>query len=208
LRKVTGGFHAWTPDEVRAFEARHPIGSKARLALALLLYTGARRGDVVTFGRQHIRDGWLRYVPRKTSYRRMDPSEKPVLPELARLIAATKTGDLTFLVTEYGRPFTAAGFDAWFRKRCNEAGLPRCTAHGLKKSGATLAAERGATIHQLMAIFDWRTPAQAKVYTDAADRRRLASEAMALLAPSDQSSNIECPTSSVPLSNTLKSNNK
>ena len=41
------------------FEAKHPIGSKARLALALLLYTGQRRGDVVRLGRQHIRNGVL-----------------------------------------------------------------------------------------------------------------------------------------------------
>ena len=63
---ATDGFHTWTVDEVRQFEERHPLGTKARLALALLLFTSARRGDVVTFGRQHVKDGTLRYVPRKT----------------------------------------------------------------------------------------------------------------------------------------------
>jgi integrase len=75
---ATDGFHTWTVEEVRQFEERHPIGTKARLALALMLYTGARRGDVVTFGRQHIKGGVLRYVPRKTRYKRMAVSEKPI----------------------------------------------------------------------------------------------------------------------------------
>ncbi|MGB6445359.1 MAG: hypothetical protein WBF47_09260 [Xanthobacteraceae bacterium] len=66
VRKVayaTSGFHTWSVDEVSQFETRHPIGTKARLALALLLYLGVRRGDVVTLGRQHVKAGWLRMVP-------------------------------------------------------------------------------------------------------------------------------------------------
>jgi integrase len=181
---ATDGFHTWTVDEVRQFEARHPVGTKARLALALLLFTGARRGDVVTLGRQHI----------KTRYRRMTASEKPILPDLAAVIDAGPTGDLTFLVTEYGKPFTAAGFGGWFRKRCDEAGLPHCTAHGLRKAGATLAAEAGATDRQLMAMFDWTSASQATVYTAAADRKRLAREGSLLMVghfQNDKVSNLE-----------------
>ena len=126
IKYATDGFHTWTPDEVRQFEARHPIGTKARLALSLLLYLGVRRGDVVGLGRQHVKDGWLRMVPRKTSYKRKAVSEKPVLPVLADIIARSPTGDLTFLVTSFGKPFTVAGFGNWFADRCNEAGLPQC----------------------------------------------------------------------------------
>jgi hypothetical protein len=53
------GHHTWTEDEIAQFEAHHPIGSKARLALALGLFTAQRRADVVRIGRQHIRDGVL-----------------------------------------------------------------------------------------------------------------------------------------------------
>ncbi len=53
-RKNATAIHSWTDAEIAQFEARHPIGSKARLALALLLYTGQRRSDVVTMGKQHI----------------------------------------------------------------------------------------------------------------------------------------------------------
>ncbi|MEI9901164.1 MAG: hypothetical protein WDN31_14625 [Hyphomicrobium sp.] len=55
------GHHTWTSEELEQFEARHPIGTKARLAFGLLIYTGVRRSDVVRLGRQHVRDGWLKF---------------------------------------------------------------------------------------------------------------------------------------------------
>lgn len=182
VRYATSGFHNWTVGEVEQFRIRHPIGSKGRLALEMVLFSGVRRSDLVTLGRQHVRDGWIRFIPRKTRHKRARLSEKPLLPDLARILSESPCGDLTFLVTAYGRPFTAKGFGGWFRERCDEAKLYHCSVHGLRKAGATLAAESGATVHQLMAIFDWETPGQAKIYTDAADRKRLAGEAMPLLA--------------------------
>jgi integrase len=165
IKYSTDGFHTWTVAEIRKFEERWPIGSKPRLAMALLRYTGARRGDMATFGRQHVRDGFLTYVPNKTKCIRMDASQKPILPELKRIVEASPCGELTFLVTSFGRPFTAAGFGNWFREQCDLAGLPKCSAHGLKKAAATAADEEGATDRQLMAIFDWSTASQANVYT-------------------------------------------
>jgi integrase len=200
IRYSSDGFHTWTVAEVRQYEARHPIGTKARLAIALLLYLGVRRGDVVKIGRQHEKDGWLRFVPSKTSYRRQRMSEKPILKVLADVIARSPTGDFTYLVTNYGKSFTAAGFGNWFRDRCNEAGLPHCSAHGLRKAGATIAAENGATDRQLMALYDWDTAVQANVYTAAADRKRLAGEAARLLA-GDQIENTELSHLTVPPKN-------
>jgi integrase len=193
LRYATDGFHAWTPDEVKQFEAHHAIGTKARLALALMLYLGARRGDVVALGRQHVRDGVIRFVPLKTRRKKMHAIEIPIMPELARIIEASPTGNFTFLMTEWGKPFTANGFGGWFRDRCNEAGLPQCSPHGLRKAGATIAAERGATDRQLMAMFGWESARQATTYTASADRKRLAAEAARLIS-SDQNANIDCPT--------------
>lgn len=203
VRYSSAGFHTWTPAEVEQFEARHPIGSKARLALALLLFTGPRRGDVVTFGRQHVRDGWIRFVPRKTRYKRSTLLEVPIVPELTRILEASPKGELTFLETEYGRAFSAAGFGAWFRKRCDEAGLEHCSAHGLRKAGATIAAERGATDRQLMALYGWTSSSQATVYTAAADRRKLAGEAARILA-GDRTENEPAPPTSAPPSKVLK----
>lgn len=193
LRYATSGFHTWTIGEVRQFEARHPVGTKARLAFALLLFLGVRRGDLVTLGRQHVKNGFIRIVPRKTRHKRKDVSEKPILPILADIIARSPIGAMTYLETQYGKPFTGNGFGSWFRARCDEAGLPHCTAHGLRKAGATIAAENGATDRQLMALFDWTSEKQANVYTAAADKKRLATEAARLIAD-DQTQNENCPT--------------
>jgi integrase len=171
----------WTPADVSAFEARHPVGTKARLALAILLYTGMRRSDAVQFGRQHVKDGWISKPQHKGRVRHPQRLELPLLPALAEVIAATPTGDLAFLATDYGRPFSIAGVGNWFRARCNEAGLPHLSAHGMRKAGAALLADRGATAHQLMAIYGWRSLAEAELYTRAADRKRLAREGLALL---------------------------
>lgn len=193
VKYATGGFYTWTDADVLQYEEKHPIGSSARLALALLLYTGVRRDDVVRLGKQHVKGSTLVFVPRKTRHLRSEASVKPILPELARIIAESPTGEMTFLVTAHGRPFTAAGFGNRFRAWCNKAGLEQCTAHGLRKAGATRAANRGATDRQLMALFDWTSSSQATTYTKKADKTKLAGEAMKLLER-DQTANADCPT--------------
>jgi integrase len=175
-----GGHHSWTVEEVRQFEERHPIGTKARLALALLLWTGVRRSDLVKLGKQHVRDGKLRFTQQKN--RKVNPVQTviPVLPELQQVLDASPTGNLTFLVTASGAPYTVWGFGNWFRDRCVEAGVPG-RAHGLRKAAAAIAAENGATTMQLMAWFDWLTIEQAEVYVRAAQREKMALAAMGTL---------------------------
>jgi integrase len=175
------GFHTWSVEEVEQFRATHPLGTKPRLALELLLLTGSRRSDVVTLGRQMVRDGWLHFVEAKGRGRKPKQRALPVLPDLQVTIDATPSGHLNYLVTAFGKPYTPAGFGNWFRRQCNVAGLPHCSAHGLRKAGATIAAENGATEHQLMAIYGWDSPKQAALYTRAANRRKLAGDAMHLL---------------------------
>jgi integrase len=185
FRYGTIGYHTWSEDEVRQFEERHPIGTKARLALALLLFTGQRRGDVIRFGRQHVRDGKLTFIQRKGRHRKPKQLTLPILPVLQRIIDASPCGDLTFLVNNLNRPFTDAGFGNRFRGWCDQAGLPICTAHGLRKAGATIAANNGATASQLMSIFGWESIKMAETYTRAADQQRLAKSAMHMLETKD-----------------------
>lgn len=181
LKGRQGGHHSWSVDEVAQFEQRHPIGTKARLALALLLYMGQRRSDVVLFGRQHVRGGWLKLTQQKNRNRKPVTLELPVLPALQEIIDASTTGDLTFLVTDLGRPFTGNGFGNKMRQWCDEAGLKHCSSHGLRKAGAAIAAENGATANQLMSIFGWLSLKEAERYTRAAEQKKLAKGAMPLL---------------------------
>lgn len=168
------GFHTWTEDEIAAFEARHLIGSSARLAMSLMLYTGQRRSDAVCLGRQHVQGGRIRLRQWKTG----EAIDIPVHPKLDEIIAAVPAGQLTFLVTSFGRPFGANGFGNWFRDRCDEAGLPHCTAHGLRKAASRRMAEAGCTPHEIMAVTGHRTLSEVSRYTEAARRADLADAAL------------------------------
>src|SRR5262249_28458032 len=141
LRPIKGdGFHTWTEDEIAAFEAHHPIGTKPRLALALLLYTGQRRSDVIRMGRQHIRDGVLTVKQQKTG----KPLAIPVHPELHAILDATPSEHLTLLTTKTGKPYGGNHFGESFREWCDAAGLPqRCKPHGLRKAACRRLAEAG-----------------------------------------------------------------
>jgi integrase len=187
------GHHTWSLDEVRRFEERHPIGTKARLALALLLFTGQRRSDITRLGRQHVRDGKITLTQFKGRNRKPKQLTLPVMPAPQRIIDASPCGEMTFLVNDLNRPFTDAGFGNWFRDRCVEAGVPG-RAHGLRKAGATIAANNGATAHQLMAIFGWETLKMAEKYTRAADQKRLAEAAMHMLDMREQTRTESRPT--------------
>jgi integrase len=174
-RSRSEGIHAWKEPEVAQFEAHHPIGSKSRLALALLQYTAQRRGDVIRMGWQHVKDDTIVLRQQKTGASLVIP----IHPELMRVLVATPRANLTFLVTEFGKPFTAAGFGNWFRERCNEAGLPQCSAHGLRKCAATRLAEAGCSAHEIMAITGHKSLSQVAPYTRSADQVRLARQALA-----------------------------
>ena len=180
--KRQGGFHAWDDAEIAQFEARHPIGTKARLALALLLYSGQRRSDIVVFGRQHVKAGWLHFVQHKNRNRSPVTLQLPILPELQSVIDQSPTGDMTFLVTAFGKPFTNNGFGNWFGDRCREAGLQDRSAHGLRKASARRLAEWGATTEQIKAWCGWKTAKEADRYLREVNQRKLAGSVVTLLA--------------------------
>lgn len=182
LKGRVGGIHAWTLAEVEKYERRHPIGSKARLAFALLLYTAQRRSDIIQFGRQHVRDGWLRFTQFKARNRNPVTLELPVIPILQQIIDSSPTGDLTFLVNDLERPFTQAGFGNKMRQWCNEAGLPECSAHGLRKASAARLAELGCSDREIMAVTGHQTEKEVTRYTRSARQKVMAKSAMKKLA--------------------------
>lgn len=192
------GFHPWSIDEVAAYDAKHPVGTTARLAKDIAMFTGLRRKQVAILGRQHIRDGWIKIVPTKTLKTSGVTVEIPLLPILATSINAAKTGDLTFLINEQGRAFTPNGLGNKFRDWCDSAGLPQCSMHGLRKAGATIAAENGATDNELMAIFGWTTKKQTGLYTRNANRKHLAGKAAHKLIPEQTQDKIVPPDEGLP----------
>ena len=177
------GFKIWPEADIEKYEARHPIGTKARLAFDLMIYLGVRRSDVVKLGPQMERDGKLCFTETKGRGRQVKEHAIPIEPPLRASIDATPTGHLVFLTTAYGKPHSVKGFGNWFKKRCREAGVdPDLSSHGVRKAGATRGADDGATEHELMSMFGWESPKQAALYTRKANRKRLEAGAAAKVA--------------------------
>jgi integrase len=187
--KKMGGFHRWTEAEITKFEERHAIGSRARLAMALGLYTGQARQDVILMGEQHVTDEVLDWVRKKTEDKTGFELAIPVHPELRKIIDATPSGHLNFLVTEFGKPFTAAGFGNWFRDQCNAAGLKHCSFHGLRKAAATRLADAGCDPIEIAAITGHASLKEVERYTKTRDRRKAAQRAMGKLRTGTEVSN-------------------
>ena len=171
------GHHTWTEDEIARFQTAHPLNTRAGLALALLLYTGQRRGDIITMGWQHTtKDGRVVVRQRKTGR----VVSIPIHPELARALAQAPKTDLTFIKTARDVPFSPMGFTNWFRRMCIAAGLPRaCSPHGLRKAACRRLAEAGCSANEIAAISGHASLKEVTRYTAAADREHLADQAIA-----------------------------
>jgi integrase len=153
----------------------------------VLFYTGLRRGDAVILGRQHVRDGWITLRTEKSQGEIIVCI--PVLPILQRTLDAGPTGELAFICGKRGKPLTKESFGNDFKDACRAAGVNK-SAHGCRKIAATRAAENGATVAQLNAIFGWKGTAMASLYTEAAERKRLAADAMRKVQGANETSTI------------------
>jgi len=174
-RKNKDGFAAWTEEDVQRYHAKWPLGTKERVWLDVLLYTGLRRGDAVRIGRQHVKDGVAFLKTEKSGYR--TEVALPILPVLQKTLDAGQTGDLAFICGANGQPLTKETFGNYFREAANAAGVSK-SAHGVRKISATRAANAGATVAQLKALFGWTDNEMPSLYTQTADRRRLARDAI------------------------------
>lgn len=176
LRKIkSGGFHTWTEEQVQQYRDRHPSGTLARLALELILGTGAARHDASIMGRQNIKGTSIWYRRIKTGQDVTLPLA--LLPELQAELRLVPPGQARFF------PYTVESFGNWFRDQCKAADLPdECRAHGLRKYGATRLADNGANELQIMAFLAHKTPQEARRYVAAANRVKLAADALSHLA--------------------------
>lgn len=173
LRYKKKPFYTWTESDAAQFVKRHPQGTKAHLAFMIYSNTGVRKCDLVKLGRGNRRGDTLLVQQTKTA-------EPVVIPMSPALIAEldSVTDRLMYLQTSYGKPFTANGFGNWMRDRCDEAGLPDCSSHGLRKLIATRLAEAGCNENTISAILGWLNNDQAALYTKAASKVKMARAGM------------------------------
>jgi integrase len=170
----TRGFPEWTEEELDQYAAHWPLGTRERVMWGVFCFTGLRRGDAARLGKQHIRNGVITIDTEKTGTR----VTIPVLPELAEILAAGPLGELSVIASKKGQPLRKEVVGNLFKEACIAAGIRGKSAHGIRKAAATRAANNGATVSTLEAIFGWEGGQMAALYTKAADRRRLAAEHM------------------------------
>jgi enterobacteria phage integrase len=202
-RPRTQEIRSWTEAEIEAFEQHWPMRTKQRLAFTLMLHTGQRRSDVHRMTWADVSDGAIRVVQQKTGRKLTIPLHH----DLLEVLAVAQRGHVTIINTQYGKPFTAAGFSQWIRGAITAAGLPLdCQPHGLRKAAGRRLAEAGCTANEIMAILGHKTLAEAERYTREADQLRLAAEAMTKLE--GRSANRIAQTDSAGLGNELKRNDE
>jgi integrase len=171
--------HTWTEEEAELFVKRHPFGTDAYLAFAIMSHTGLRKSDAVKLGKAHISEN---NIVLKSQQKTRASVTIPISEKLADALALVE-GRTTFLVNSYDRPFTANGFGNWMRDRCNEACLPQCSSHGLRSLIATRLAEAGAGDSTISAILGHKTNRQAAIYTQAANRKKMAQQGITMINP-------------------------
>jgi integrase len=171
------GHHTWTPAEIKKYRRYHPIGTKARLALEMLHGLGVRRSDVVRLGPQHEDRGLLTFIAWKNRNRFPVEVMVTIPREMRVAMEATTIGLTTYLINDDGEPYTVAGFGNQFKTWCIEAGLPNCSAHGVRKAAAVDLAEKGGSSEELKATFGWAKAETAEEYTRKAQKRILAKNA-------------------------------
>ncbi len=171
----SSGFYTWTEDDIATYRGFWPLGTKQRLAMELMLWTDQRKVDAIHLGPQHIRGG--KWAIRQSKTGKL--LTLPIAAPLAEAIAAMPDSDaLCFLLTEWGRPFSVKGFGGWFRDQCDAAGLPKCTAHGLRKATMRRMAELEMPNKTMKSVSGHSKDDEVARYTEAADQERLADGAI------------------------------
>jgi len=176
-----GTYHTWTDAEIAQFERRWPLGTRERLAFALLLYTGQRGGDVVKMVRSDIVDARIRVAQDKTRKGTINELLLPIHPALARALQAGPIVGMQHIITDArGKPLRA--ITGLIERAAKLAGLPaRCVAHGLRKAALRRLAEHGSTTKEIAAVSGHRSLAEIERYTARADQAGLARSAIAKL---------------------------
>ncbi len=166
------GYYTWSEDDITQFENYHKVGTKSRLAFALMLYLAQRRSDVVGLGWQHVKDGVITLRQIKTN----TPLALPIHPDLAAVLQKSSKKNMSFLMTKFGKTYSADGIGNAMRKWCDDASLPQCSSLGLRKAASRRMAEAGATEKQIMSMTGHTTSAEVTRYTKAANQQQIAAD--------------------------------
>lgn len=183
----SAGFYSWTEADITKYRERWALGTKARLAMELILWTDQRKVDAIHLGPQHVKNGKFVIRQSKTGKVLTLPIAKP----LAEAIAAMPKSDaLCFLMTEWGRPWSVKGFGGKMREWCDAAGLPQCTAHGLRKATMRRMADLQMPNKTMKSVSGHSKDDEVARYTEGANQAALAEDAIARLVRWEKSNQV------------------
>lgn len=163
-----------TPEDIEKFIAHHGTSSKAVLYVAIQMYTGLRVSDLAVLGPQHRRKDAFKLRLFKNRNRTPVDIDIAIHPILEAVLASHKVENLTYLVTEFGKPFSVKGLGNRISDWWRQAGMGHLTSHSVRKGLATDVAHNEATDSMLEAMFGWKDGKTSKIYTRNAERARLA----------------------------------
>jgi integrase len=136
----------WSADQEAAFLNSAP--AHLHLPLLLALWTGQRQGDL-------LRLPWSAYNGTQIKLRQSKTGARVIVPVGATLKAAlnavTKRSTI-ILTTADGKPWTAAGFRASWRKACVKAGVKNVTFNDLRGTAVTRLALAECTEAEIATI--------------------------------------------------------
>lgn len=178
FRRKTEGHHTITTDEVVTYIRHHGIRSKAVLALIIMMYTGMRVSDLRAIGPQHRRGNVLKFRVFKGRNRNPITLEIEIHPILDTVLSWHPVKGMNYLLTDFGKAFSIKGLSQRVSEWFNQAGLPHCTAHSVRKGLATTLAEGEATDSMLDGMFGWRDGKTSKIYTARKNQAKLARQAV------------------------------
>lgn len=184
------GFHTWTEAEIARFYEHHKPGTLAHTAMTLMLYTGAARADVVRLGWGNVSGDRISYRRQKMMTRDGMRIDIQIMPELAAVLDSLPRGNFTFLQTRHGKGRSAKAFGGLMRKWCDDAGLPDCTSHGLRKAIARRMGDAGATPHMIAAVTGHKSIKEVAHYSEDYDRAASADEGLDRLARTKQAQKV------------------
>ncbi|ATU91413.1 site-specific integrase [Phyllobacterium zundukense] len=178
FRAQTDGHATMRDDDIAQYVKHHGKESKAVLGLTILMFTGVRVSDLAAIGPQHRRGDLLTFRVFKGRNKHPTTLQIPVHPILDAVLSLHPVKGLTYMVTEYDRPFSIKGLGNRVSDWFTQAGLPHLSAHSVRKGLATNMAENEATDLMLEGMFGWKDAKTSKIYTRNARRARLARQAV------------------------------
>ena len=166
----------WSEAECRTVLETAP--PHLRVPIALAMFAGFRKGDVLAVTKAAIRNGIIHVQTGKRGV----AVAVPIHPTLAEaLAAAPPNASVTVAANSRGKTWTESGYNSSFRKFINRLEREKkvgsgLTMHGLRHTLGTRLREAGAELDDIRRLLGQKSLSMAQHYSEMADRSEAAKQ--------------------------------